>query len=53
MKKKEYIKPEISVLHIQAQTTLAGSFIQKASEEDYEEDNVSSYRDSYGSYWAN
>ena len=35
MKKKEYIKPEIAVLQMETQAILAGSYIRKATEEDY------------------
>ena len=35
MKKKEYIKPEIAVLQMETQAILAGSYIEKASYDDY------------------
>ena len=52
MKKKEYIKPELNVYQMETQAILAGSFIKKASEEDYNEESVSDYRDASGSIWA-
>ena len=52
MKKKEYIKPEITVLQMETQAILAGSYIEMAKEEDYSEESVSDYRDSNGSIWA-
>ena len=35
MKKKEYIKPEMKVLQMEIQAILAGSYIRKATEDDY------------------
>ena len=35
MKKKEYIKPEMKVLQMETQAILAGSYIIKATEDDY------------------
>ena len=40
MEKKNYIKPEVKVCHIEAQTILANSTISTAKEEDYSDDNV-------------
>lgn len=52
MKKKEYIKPAMNILQLEASTILAGSYIQKASEQDYQEESVSSLRDADGGIWA-
>ena len=52
MKKKEYIKPELNVFKMETQAILAGSYIEKAKEEDYNEDLVNEYRDPSGSIWA-
>ena len=35
MKKKEYIKPEMKVFKMETQAILAGSYIRKATEDDY------------------
>ena len=35
MKKKEYIKPEMTVFKMETQAILAGSYIRKATEDDY------------------
>ncbi|WP_308274649.1 hypothetical protein [Prevotella sp.] len=35
MKKKEYIKPELNVFQMETQAILAGSYIRKATEDDY------------------
>ena len=35
MKKKEYIKPEMNVFKMETQAILAGSYIRKATEDDY------------------
>lgn len=40
MKKKVYIKPEISVLQLDIQAALATSSVQQAPEEDYTEEKV-------------
>ena len=52
MKKKEYIKPELNVFQMETQAILAGSYIEKAANEDYNEDLVNDYRDPSGSIWA-
>ena len=43
MKKKEYIKPEMNVFQMETQAILAGSYIEKAKEEDYNDDNVDKF----------
>ncbi len=50
MKKKEYIKPELNVFQMETQAILAGSYIEKAKEDDYRD--VSDYQDPDGSIWA-
>ena len=35
MKKKEYKKPEMKVFQMETQAILAGSYIEKASDDDY------------------
>ena len=45
MKKKRYIKPEVSVMEMETTAILAGSVIRKASEEDYSDDNVKDFWD--------
>ena len=45
MKKKKYIKPVVSVMEMETTTILAGSVIQKASDEDYSEENVKDFWD--------
>ena len=45
MKKKRYIKPEVSVMEMETTAILAGSVIQKAAEEDYSDDNVKDFWD--------
>jgi hypothetical protein len=35
MKKKEYIKPELNVFQMETQAILVGSYIRKATEDDY------------------
>ena len=35
MKKKEYIKPEMKVFKMETQAILAGSYIRKATEDNY------------------
>ena len=52
MEKKEYIKPEMNVYQMETQAILAGSYIEKAAEEDYNEGSVNEYRDPSGSIWA-
>ena len=45
MKKKRYIKPVVSVMEMETTAILAGSGIQKASDEDYREENVKNFWD--------
>ncbi len=45
MKKKRYIKPVVSVMEMETTAILASSVIQKASEEDYSEENVKDFWD--------
>ena len=52
MKKKEYIKPELSVYQTETQAILAGSCLEKAKDEDYNEESVNDYRDTWGNIWA-
>ena len=52
MKKKEYIKPELNVYQMETISILAGSEILKAKEEDYSEESVNEYRDTWGNIWA-
>ena len=52
MKKKEYIKPELNVYQMETISILAGSEILKAKEEDYNEESVNEYRDTWGNIWA-
>ena len=52
MKKKEYLKPELNVFQMETQAILAGSYLEKAKEEDYSEESVEDYRDPSGSIWA-
>ena len=52
MKNKEHVKPEMNVYQMETPSILAGSVIEKAKEEDYNEDAVSNYRDPSGSIWA-
>ena len=40
MEKKEYIKPEMKVYQIETPSILVGSNIKKATEDDYNDDNV-------------
>ena len=41
MEKKEYIKPEMKVFKMETQAILAGSYIRKATDDDYSDENVS------------
>ena len=43
MKKKRYIKPVVSVMEMETTAILAGSVIQKASDEDYHDENVKDF----------
>ena len=52
MKKKEYIKPELNVYLMETQDILVISGIKKAEEEDYAEDVVDDYRDTWDTIWA-
>ena len=52
MKKKEYLKPELNVFRMETQAILAGSYLEKAKDEDYNEESVEDYRDPIGNIWA-
>ena len=52
MKKKEYIKPELNVFKTETQAILAGSYLENAKDEDYSEESVKDYRDTWGNIWA-
>lgn len=55
MSKKKYIKPQIMALEIESQQILAGSESPKlnlGNDADYEEEQVSNWRDSEGGIWA-
>ena len=52
MKKNEYIKPELNVYQMETQAILAGSYPEKAADEDYNEESVNEYRDTWGNIWA-
>ena len=52
MKKNEYIKPELNVFQMETQAILAGSYLEKAKVEDYNEESVEDYRDPSGNIWA-
>ena len=43
MKKKRYIKPVVSIMEMETTAILAGSVIQKASDEDYSDENVKDF----------
>ena len=45
MKKKRYIKPVVSVMEMETTAILASSVIQKASDEDYSDENVKDFWD--------
>lgn len=45
MKKKEYIRPEISVLQLEVQAILANSQIRMASDDDYTDEEMDDYWD--------
>ena len=45
MKKKKYIKPVVSVMDMETTAILAGAVIQKASDEDYRDENVKDFWD--------
>ena len=45
MKKKKYIKPVVSIMEMETTAILAGSVIQKASDEDYSDDKVQDFWD--------
>ena len=42
---RNYIKPVVSVMEMETTAILAGSVIQKASDEDYSEENVKDFWD--------
>ena len=52
MKKKNYIKPEVKVYHIEAQTILANSTISTAKDEDYNDEKVNEFIESDGFIYA-
>lgn len=52
MKKKRYIKPVVSVMEMETTAILAGSVIQKASDEDYSDENVKDFWDTNKGIWA-
>ena len=52
MKKKEYIKPELNVYLMETQDILVVSGIKEAEDEDYAEESVKDYRDTWGTIWA-
>ena len=52
MEKKEYIKPELNVYQMETLTMLANSNVKIATEEDYSEESVKDYRDTWGNIWA-
>ncbi len=52
MRKKNYIKPEVKIYHIEAQTILANSTISTAKKEDYNDENVNKFIDSDGFIYA-
>ena len=52
MKRKKYIQPRICVVQMEPTAILAGSYIRKASDEDYKEENISNLRDTDGNIWA-
>ena len=43
MEKKEYIKPEMKVYQIETPSILAGSGLEKATKDDYNDDNVDKF----------
>ena len=45
MKKKRYNKPVVSVMEMETTAILAGSVIQKASDEDYRDEKVKDFWD--------
>ena len=45
-------KPELNVYRMETQAILAGSYIEKAKDEDYSEESVNDYRDTWGNIWA-
>lgn len=47
MEKKEYIKPGVNVMNIETSTVIASSSssVKKAQDADYDESNVSKFRD--------
>ena len=52
MKKKNYIKPEVKVYHIEAQTILATSTIKTAKDEDYTDEKVNNFIEDEGFIYA-
>ena len=43
MKKKEYIKPEMNVFQMETPSILAVSGLEKATKDDYSDDNVDKF----------
>ena len=52
MKRKKYIQPRICVAQMEPTVILAGSYIKKASQQDYEEESISGLRDDDGNIFA-
>ena len=52
MKRKKYTQPRICVAQMEPTAILAGSYIEKASDNDYKEENISSLRDADGNIFA-
>ncbi len=52
MKKKEYIKPEMKVFKMETQAILAGSYIERAKEEDYSDENIDKITEWGGNIFA-
>ena len=53
MNKKTYIKPQTSAFAMEPQAILAGSTrLDKASNDDYTEENIKDMRDASNNIWA-
>lgn len=52
MKRKKYMQPRICVVQMEPTAILAGSNIGKASDNDYEEENISDLCDAGGNIFA-
>lgn len=51
--KKQYIKPQLVVAQMaEMHSLLVVSTLQKAREEDYDEENINQFRDATGGIWA-